>query len=342
MADGAERMVTDVPPLGYAYVVQTGTPAESAGALPWREPRGDALELRAGGRRIVVDAWTGALASVRDAMGLEWAAAGGLNAVDGARLERVARVTVPGVGERLVAERTLPGAGRMRSTVTLYDGPAWVDVENVAPVSVDVAFPFAIAARQVTWDIPAGRDLAEPPVERLVHLRWIALEDGARAALFRSLDAPYVAVPDASTLVSTAPTGATRYRFRVTETGDPAWRFGWNAEPFLTAPVPGGRRGGLPTAGALLEVEQTGVAVLAMKPADLGDGVIVYLQELTGLARTVAVRPGVLTFDAAWHVDFVERDLGRAPADGDGGVLLPVSAYGVVAVRLVGVRLRGT
>ncbi len=343
MADGAERMVTDVPPLGYAYVVQAGGPTEPEREPAWREPAGDALELRAGGRRILVDAWTGALTSVRDAMGLEWAAVGrgGLNAVDGARVERVARSTVPGVGERLVAQRTLPGGDRMRSTVTLYDGPSWVDIENESTAPADVAFPFAIAARRVAWDIPAGRDAAEPPVERLVHLRWIALEEGARTALFRSLDAPYVSVPDGSSLVSTAPAGATRYRFRVAETGDPAWRFGWNAEPFVTAPVARGGSGGLPTAGALLEVEQAGVAVLAMKPADLGDGAIVYLQELTGLARTVAVRPGVLTFDGAWRVDFVERDLGPAATDREGGVLVPVPAYGVAAVRLVGVRLRG-
>ncbi len=230
----------------------------------------------------------------------------------------------------------------MRSTVTLYDGPAWVDIENESTVPVDVAFPFAINGRRVIWDVPAGRDAAEPPVERLVHLRWVAVEDGARVALFRSLDAPYVSAPNPSTLVSNAPAGVTRYRLRLTETGDPAWRFGWNAEPFLTAPVPGTRGGALPTAGALLEIEQAGVAVLALKPADVGDGVIVYVQDLSGFTRTVAVRPGVLTFDIAWRVDFVERELGPATPDRDGGVLVPVSPHGVAAVRLGGVRVRGT
>jgi hypothetical protein len=99
--------------------------------------------------------------------------------------------------------------------------------------------------------------------------------------------------------------------------------------------------GRLPRHDALLYVDQPGVAIIGIKPADDGNGVVVYVQELMGSSRYVSLGTGLLTFGAARIVDFIERDTGQEAHPVPKGVLVPLAAWGVAAVRLVDIGLGG-
>ena len=205
-------------------------------------------------------------------------------------------------------------------------------------------FGFDTADARVAWEVPAGHEQANAPVHRFTHLRWITLSSGGGNVLFRGHDAPYASVHADGTLVSYAPNGRSRYRFEVTTTpvGPPAaTRFGWGAEPLVATAVRANPDGRLPRHDALLYVDQPGVAIIGVKPADDGNGVIVYVQELMGSSRYVSLGTGLLTFGAARIVDFIERDTGQEAHPVPQGVLVPLTAWGVAAVRLVDIGLGG-
>jgi hypothetical protein len=120
---------------------------------------------------------------------------------------------------------------------------------------------------------------------------------------------------------------------------DDPWRFGFSLESLIPVAASGRGDRRLATFGRLLDVPDPAVAVVGVKPADDDVGVVAYLMDLAGLARTVAVRPGALGFDGAMLTDLAERD--QRPANGEpgGGVFVPVPERGYAAVRLLGVRL---
>ena len=109
----------------------------------------------------------------------------------------------------------------------------------------------------------------------------------------------------------------------------------------VTIPVHANPDGVLPRHDALLYVDQPGVAIIGLKPADDGDGVVVYVQELMGSSRYVSLGTGLLTFGGARMVDFIERETGQEARPVPHGVLVPLAAWGVSAVRLVDVGLGG-
>jgi len=118
-----------------------------------------------------------------------------------------------------------------------------------------------------------------------------------------------------------------------------ATRFGWGAEPLLAARVDRQPTGRLPRHGPLVVVDQPGMAIVGLKPADDGNGIIVFVQELLGSSRFVTLGESVLTFQSGRLVDYLERDLGEV-SDVPGGVAFDIAAWGVVAVRLLDVGLR--
>ena len=137
LADGTERMVTNLPALGYAYVPLGGSTDGR-----WRATeRGDqALTLETAQFRVVLDPDTGAIRSlISQNDGREWVRQGvlGLNELDGAQLLEHTRLVLPGVGLRIVARRRSPEFGSVRSTVTVYDHLPHVDVSNHAPPESD-------------------------------------------------------------------------------------------------------------------------------------------------------------------------------------------------------------
>jgi hypothetical protein len=348
--DGGLQTATDVPGLGYAFLVDAG--AHFAVADPEEVPAVPPLTVLQGRHvRLELDRESGAVRSLIAAdAGREWVRpdGDGLNALPGSILERLERQRFPGVATRLVARRWSPARGNVRSTVTVYDDMPWVDIENEAsPVGtspVQYLFGFDAPEPHAMWEVPAGHEEAAAPVRRVAHLRWLSLESQEGSVLLRGHDAPFVSVLDDGTVVSFGPRGRARYRVAVS--GDPvsaatATRFGWGAEPFMTAHVSGGGSRRLPRYGGLLSVDQPGVAVLDVRRAWNGAGVIVFLQELMGSGRFVSLGSGLLSFDAAAPVDLLERETGEEATLVPGGVLAYLPPWGVTALRLTGLGLGG-
>ena len=353
MTDGTERVVTDVPGLGYAYFPDTtdgGHREEREDSRGWTQSA-ETHVIEGEQSSLTIDQATGAIASWIDRVdGREWVRSGspGLNALEAARLERVTHLSLPGVASRLVAQRWSPGRGAIKSTVTVYDHLPWVDIENDAEAVGDRAmsyhFPFAMTEPRVMWEIPAGHNERPAPVRRLEHLRWMRVAGPDDAVLFRALDAPHASVALDGSLVSYAPRGLSRYRLMSQSphsSPDSPWVFGWGTEPLMTARVRGGQAGRLPRFGRLFSIDRVGVAVLGIVPAE-GDGdLIIYLQELLGVDRRVSLGAGVLRFGGARSVDYLGRDRGELPRSPDGTVTVPVGPHGVSALLLSGVELNG-
>ena len=346
---GSLQTATDVPGLGYAFLVDAGGEA----AVPALEevPAAPPLTvLQARHVRLELDRESGAVRSlIASDGGREWVRPNGdgLNALPGSILERLERQRFPGVATRLVARRWSPARGNVRSTVTVYDDLPWIDIENEsAPVGtspMQYLFGFDAPEPHLMWEVPAGHEEATAPLRRVAHLRWVSLESQQGSVLFRGHDAPFVSVLDDGTLVSYGPRGRARYRLAVSS--DPvsaatATRFGWGAEPFVTVRVDGGGSRRLPRYGGLVSVDQPGVAVLDVKRAWNGDGVIVFLQELMGSGRFVSLGSGLLSFEAAAAVDMLERETGEEATLVPGGVLSYLPPWGVTALRLTGLGLR--
>lgn len=337
LTDGTKRVVTDVPAIGYAYVPHTR--ADEGG---WRETAGHVLENTH--VRVSLDPETGAIGSLVSLPdGTEWARPGGpgLNSVEAARVERITRLELAGAAHRVVIERWSPGRGAVRSTITLLDALARVEIENsveaVGDAPPEYRFALPLDGAAVEWEVPAGVRRARAPVGPFAALRWIRLSGAPGSVLVGSLDAPFAAVTESGELVIPGPQGVARFQIALRPATtypprDDAWRFGWSSEPFLTAPVTGRGNAGLPSFGSLLELDEPGVMILGIEPRGAGR-VVVYLQEVLGLGRRFSLRGGLLRFEEARVADLLGRPGGAAVA-----VTLP--AYGVVALSLQGVSLR--
>jgi len=340
LPDRRTRIVTDVPAMGYAFMVDDPiAPSQSSAS-----PVADNTDFR-----LEIDRKTGAIASlVTRADGREWVQGGGLNSVSGAILEELSREVLPGVGVRLTAQRWSSDLQQFSSTVTAYDALPWVDIENRLHTqpreALQCRFEFVAPDPLVRWEIPAGHRESTLPVERVAHLRWLAMRSGLDTLLFRGLDAPYVSVRTGGTIVSFAPSGRTRFRIRAAsfpaDVVDCA-RFGWSAEPFIAVPVGGNPGGRLPRFGKLLVLDQPEAAIVGLKQADDGNGLVVYVQNLLGQSSFLSLGPGLLTFDGARKVDLLERDLESQVSSVPDGVAFQSGPWGVTALRLLNVQLSG-
>ncbi len=343
LTDGSEQFVTDVPALGYAYF-----PHHPVAQNDWSEPE-DGLEMGTDQMQVRLDARTGAITSLMrrsDGFELVRARTGGLNALRSVTLERCQRSHLPNIAERLQCIRRGRGGNMITTTVTAYESLPWIDIENRSDVSTaevaTVSFAFGFDNPTVRWEIPAGHDERDTPVERITHLRWIQLSARSSDVLFRALDTPEASVTAGGLLISSAPLHHNRFRIgfglRYSRSTAP-WRFGWQTEPVHLFPVPGSTTRSLPRFGSILAVDRAGVTTLGLKPADDGHGLILYLQDIIGVERSVSVRPGLLEFGRAQLVDFWEQETGKELAVTEGRIGVPLSAWGVAAVRLEDVKL---
>ena len=347
LGDGRPRIVTDVPPMGYTFVLDDPTvdsQPDQSDPQPAVSPVAENATFR-----LEIDRRSGAIFSlIPRSSGREWARAEGLNAVSGAILEGLEREEIPGVGVRLTAHRWSSDLQDFRTTVTLYDALPWMDVENNVPVRpvapIQYGFAFAAPEPNVRWEIPAGYEEAAAPVERFAHLRWLALEAGPDAVLFRGLDSPYLTAWSDGTIQSQAGPGPARFRLETDLAPVPVMtcaRFGWGTEPFEVVPVAENPRGRLPRFGRLLMLDQPSAAIVGLKWADDGDRVIVYVQDLSGMSSFLSLGYGLLAFDGARQIDFLERDLPGEVTVVPDGVAFQSRPWGVTALRLLGVRLNG-
>lgn len=345
MSDGSQRLATNVPGLGYAFFPDESVTGEISG---WESIR---TTYSAEGEefQIAIDRSSGAISSlVQMSDGREWVRPGsdGLNQFPGARLVGVSAMRMPGVATRLEVIRRSPSLGTITSTATLYDELPWLSLQNetetARSLEVPYRFEFGLRDPQVAWEVPAGYDESSAPVPLLEHLRWIRLADMDGALLIRGLDAPLASVELDGTLTSHSPDGLSRYRLAPMSrysSQDQPWVFGWDTEPMAVVRAEPNGTDVLPRFGSLLTIEKVGVTVLGIAPASEGYGAVAYLQETLGVSRDISVAPGILRFEHAETVDYLERYKEPIPVRPDGAIDLPIPANGVVAVRLSGVEL---
>lgn len=343
--DGRERLVTNTPALGYAYLPQL----DRADPEPRREM--GSLEITGAKFTIRLDPLTGAIASMAEwDSGREWSEPelGGINHVPDSRVEEVTRVTIPHVGSRLEFSRRTPH-GRIHTTITAFDDDPWYDVVNRTEsdrYSIDYYFGFAMPVEAVEWEVPAGRAVEPPPIAPAAHLRWIHLRGNGGSMFVRGLDAPYFRVEpvgDRHRLISLTTGGETRYRIDTRRLGALAgesWRFGWDAEPLHVLPVIAGGRVPMPSFSRVVRVDPS-TMVLGMKMAEDGFAAIIYLQNPLPFGRDARVEPALLGFDSVTRVDFVERNLSEPRPVDSGGVDVAIPPHGVIALRLSGLNLAG-
>ena len=345
MSDGSERLATNIPAVGYAFFPDESVTGD---ASLW-ESIGSTYTVEGGSFRVAIDRVSGAVSSlVQTSDGREWVRpqSAGLNWLPNARLLRVTAARLDGVATRLEISRRAPNVGTITTTLTHYDDLPWLcldnETESTLPREIPYRFDFALRNPQLSWEVPAGYDEALLPVPLLEHLRWICLDDVDGALMFRALDAPLASVDADGTLTSHSQSAFSRYRLASLpkySSRDMPWVFGWDTEPMEIVRAEPNGSGVMPRFGSILTVEKAGVAVLGISPAADDLGVIVYLQEILGVARTVSVAPGILQFRNAETVDFLERYEREIPLLSDGTIQVPMPANGVVAVRLWGLEL---
>jgi len=100
-----------------------------------------------------------------------------------------------------------------------------------------------------------------------------------------------------------------------------------------------GARGSLPASeGGFLNVEDEGVEVETLKPAEDGRGYVLRLRETSGRAHTVHISSRLFEVERVWETSAVEDDRREIPIGKDGaGIALPAS--GIVTLRM-SLRLR--
>ena len=224
----------DVPPLGYIMLVESDRAARPVTS------EGDAIDASAGGFTVKLDPATGAMRSLTGPDGRErvkasdWSGLNQLVYVTGgersalwtsgdrddlknppqlqiaqAKLGKCRRERLPGIGVRLVAERTLDGCSSVVSIVTLYDELPWVDIENrivktatLSKEALYVAFPFAFTKPTVEVEVPLGRMTVETDQQPgscrdwFCHTHWVWLHEGADGVLWSGPDTPLFTLND--------------------------------------------------------------------------------------------------------------------------------------------------
>jgi hypothetical protein len=233
-----------------------------------------------------------------------------------------------------------------------------------------VAFPFAFTAPTVEVEVPLGRMTVErdqqPGSGRdwLCHTHWVRFREGADALLWSGPDTPLFTLNDVfrgawrrrlepdGTLFAYVLHNYWHTNFAARQGGDFAARFrislppagdavepvrrGWAAcEPLLvSAPYENAAPGPLLERDRALFLNDRGVLVVGAKPADDGEGAIVKLLDVAGVARSVGVWPAAWEFRAARRANLVEMNEGDVPLDGERRAAVALRAWGAAALRL--------
>jgi hypothetical protein len=105
-------------------------------------------------------------------------------------------------------------------------------------------------------------------------------------------------------------------------------------------PVAGTAGGSAQRFGHAVVLDQPDAALIGLKGASDGHGLIAYVQNLTPDTRFASLGYGLLEWTDARLVDLRGRELGGRIRPVPDGAAFDVPPWGVVAVRLTGVRLR--
>jgi hypothetical protein len=104
--------------------------------------------------------------------------------------------------------------------------------------------------------------------------------------------------------------------------------------------VAGTTSGVAPRFGHAVVLDQPDAALIGLKAADDGNGLVAYVQNLTPDERFVSIGFGLLMWSDAHRVDLREHHIDARAMPVADGVAFTVPGRGVAAVRLTGVRLR--
>ena len=341
---GRIQLVTDVPGYGYTFILDDGVPPSLATVAPG----GGIPPIESGGLRAEIDPATGAIGSLRRrGHWRQWAVRAGVNAVPGAALEGVELQAFPGIGTRAVLTRRVPGAGTFSTTILALDALERIDIENRGPglerTGSTGILDFALDQPGIRWEIPAGHAAGSPPIRYLAHLRWLALDAGDGSVLFRGTDTPYLAVGSDARVEVPISGPVARFCLQIpweTPSIAACTEFGWNTEPLRVVPVSGTDAGYAPRFGAPFVLDQVDAAIVGIGHDRIDDSVTLYIQNLTSAARVLTLGFGLLAWDEALRVDFLGRDIGDAVTPVPDGVASEAPPWGVIAIRLAGLRLR--
>ena len=325
-----EWVATDIPGPGYAVVP---TPAPTT----WPEPTTTVPPV------IANIAWRvrlnerGTISSLlHQPSGTELAGAQGLMVASDARAMDIGVTRVRAFGERLVV-RHLAGGSRWTTTFTLYDGLDTLHVEtDSGPWDHAWRFDVAVSGTHTRWAELLGMGQADGAMHGVSVGDWWSA-DGTDGSLM-------VACPDGAVLSRDAdgvlrhvgPSGGLRLRlgFARTALADDPWRIGALGNPLIALPIPGTGSHALPGFGRVLNLRDPGTRLVGLRPAEDGLGVIAYLHDIMGMARSITLQSDFHTIRHAYACDLLERDRAVLPVQ-EGAVTVELVAGGVVAVRLI-------
>ncbi len=233
-----------------------------------------------------------------------------------------------------------------------------------------VAFPFAFTKPTVEVEVPLGRMTVEQDQQPgscrdwYCHAHWVWLHEGPDGVLWSGPDTPLLTLNDLfrgqwrrqitpdGTLFAyvmnnywhtnyAAGQGGDvtlRYRISLLAPGDPAEpvRRGWAAcdRLYVSARFTNSGAGPLLDRDAALYLADQGTLVVSAKLADDGEGAIVKLLDVAGVARAVGIWPAAYTFQLARRTNLVEMNGDAIPVARDNRATVELAAWGVGAVRL--------
>jgi len=242
--------------------------------------------------------------------------------------------------------------------------------ETLSKEALYVAFPFAFTRPTAQVEVPLGRVTVERDQlpgscrDWYCHTHWVSLTEGENGVVWSGPDTPLVTFNDIvrgtwrttiepdgtlfawalhnywSTNFPPQQGGSYRQRFRLSllpaaDAAEPVRR-GWAASDplWMSGPYDNATQGPLITKDRALFFADPGVLLLAAKPADDGEGIIVRLLDITGNARPVSLWPAAYRYVQARRTNLVEMNGDSLPVAADGRASVPLAAWGVSAVRL--------
>ncbi len=289
------------------------------------------------------------------------------------------RVERSPLGTRVVQRLQAPGVRELVQEVFL---PAWADhivctatwqmTQETAPEATYLAFPLAVPAARVFFDV--GGQAVEPEVDQLPGAcrdyftvqRWVALAGPEFGVLLACPTTPMVQLGDFTFARNQAVFRLARplvlgwvtnnyweTNFRASQPGEvqasywllpyagpfseaAAHRFGAEAMipvAFQHLGEPPVAGGRLPRRGTLLQLPAPPVLVLRLKPAATGEGVAVRLLNASDSPATARIGSALLTIRAAVRCDLVERPQAPLPVVA-GAVVLDLPPRGLAVLHL--------
>ena len=245
-----------------------------------------------------------------------------------------------------------------------------VKTPTLAKEALYMAFPFSFTKPTVEVEVPLGRMTVERDQQPgscrdwYCHAHWVWLHEGTDGVLWSGRDTPLCTlndlvrgawrrsiVPDGTlfayamnnywhTNYAASQGGAARFRFRISllAPGDAAEpvRRGWAAcDPLYVSPSYSNEAPGpLIAKDRALFYADKNMMIVAAKPADDGEGIIVKLLDISGQARAVGVWPAAYAFKQARRTNLVEQNGEALVVGGDGRTSVDLTAWGIAAARL--------